>query len=231
MRVIMKLKICGVTEKEMVHKLDKMGVDYVGLWFNVQRGEYELDIDLFKNISSTKTKNLKLIGVTLDNDYKRIIKYVKYTNIQGIQLHGFQLPGVINKLKKSVSEKIKIIKVLHIKNERCMEYQYIDRYISAGVDLFILDTYISKNKIGSTGIKYSLEKIDSLITNIGESNIILAGGIDSELIKKLYVYQNLHGVDIDTAARSNGRISASKVRKLVKSVNINNLQSNDTYYC
>jgi phosphoribosylanthranilate isomerase len=219
----MKLKICGVTDKEIVHKLDKIGVDYVGLWFNVQRGEYELDIDTFKSISSEKTKDLKLIGVTLDNDYKRITQYIKHTNIQGIQLHGFQMPGVINKLKKSVSHDIKLIKVLHIQNEVCIEYQYIDRYISAGVDLFILDTYISKNKIGSTGVKYSLEKIDSLIKYIGESNIILAGGMDSESINTLYEYKNLHGVDIDTAARSKGSISVHKVKKLVESVNMNNL--------
>jgi phosphoribosylanthranilate isomerase len=223
----MKLKICGVTEKEMIQKLDKIGIDYVGLWFNVQRGKYELDIDMFKNISSTKTENIKLIAVTLDNDYERIKQYVKYTNIQGIQLHGFQLPGVINKLKNSVSKKIKIIKVLHIKNEKCMEYQYIDRYISAGVDLFILDTYISKNKIGSTGIKYSLETIDSLIKKIGESNIILAGGMDSQSIMNLYPYKNIHGVDIDTAARSNGRISVTKVKKLLETVNMNNLLTNE----
>ena len=219
---MMELKVCGVVNEHELLELDRLGVDYAGLWFHIPKGKYELSKERFKVLSHTDVKNVRCIGVTMDGDAGRIVDFILDANLCALQLHGFQLPTVISTLRGQLDGAVEIIKVLHIREEQCLEQPFIDRYIEAGTDAFILDCFISRDKIGSTGQRASLNIITKLIDQLGSNKVFIAGGLDEEAISGLHAYSGLRGVDVDTGARKQGRISTQLVQALARSAQWNN---------
>lgn len=210
-----RVKICGITQPEEIHFLDELGVSYAGLWHGI-KGKYNLDIDSLTNLASIKTSSLEYILVTMQHDVDFLIQALATSTFHGIQLHGFQLPSAIKRIKNTFEHKIKIYKVLHVKDSKCLEEDLIDRYIDAGVDIFILDSYLDNQKIGSTGLPLKNDFIKSF--NDAWQNkidIMIAGGIDENLIGSVFSQHTPYGVDIDSAARENNLISRERVRRIM----------------
>lgn len=216
----MELKVCGITDSNALKTLDAFGVEYAGLWFNIPYGKYSLKRHEFVELTHTKTRKLRKIGVTTDNNEYSITRFIEHANIHALQLHGFQTPGFVSSLKQRIKCDIKIAKVLHIENGVCLEKKYIDLYKDAGVDFFILDTFVSSTQIGSTGVRFSLDAIEPLLSKTVPENTFLAGGFDAKSIIDLHKYKQLRGVDVDSAAREGGIISEFAVQKLVASAKV-----------
>lgn len=222
-----KIKICGVTQPDEVLLLDEFGVSYAGLWYGIPDGRYNLDLKTLLNLSSIHTRELKFILVTIQHDIPLLSKAIENSHIYGIQFHGFQLPAFIKKIKLTFGDSIKIFKVLHVRNNKCAEEYLIERYIEAGTDVFILDSYQDKHQIGSTGIRISDEFIKKFFSLWGSKNkIMLAGGIDENIIETICLTHHPYGVDIDSAARCDTAITRQRVSNIMvaKETAMNNLK-------
>ena len=68
-----------------------------------------------------------------------------------MQLHSYQTPGLVKKLK-SLAPDVRVLKVLHVRCDECLEGRVIDAYERAGVDVFLFDTVSEDGRVGSTGI-------------------------------------------------------------------------------
>ncbi len=211
-----KIKICGVTQPDEVLLLDELGVSYAGLWYGIPEGRYNLDLKTLINLSSMHTRKLKFILVTIQHDISLLSKAIENGHIYGIQFHGFHLPGFIKKMKLAFGDSIKIFKVLHVRNNKCAEECLIERYLEAGTDVFILDSYQDKHKIGSTGIRISDDFIKEFFSIWGFKNkIMLAGGIDENIIETICLTHHPYGVDIDSAARCDTAITRQRVSNIM----------------
>ena len=86
-----KLKICGLKRVEDIDYVNELKVDYVGF---ILSGGYKRSID-FETAQSLKnrlSKDIKAIGVFVDEDKKYIDYYIKNNIIDIVQLHGNEEP-------------------------------------------------------------------------------------------------------------------------------------------
>lgn len=214
---MMVLKICGVVDERELLMLDRLGVDYAGLWFHIPKGKYELDKERFKALSHVEVQNARCVGVTMEGNAERIAEFIAGTNLSALQLHGFQLPAVVSELRERYKGTVEILKVLHLSGEKCLEEAFLERYIEAGTDAFILDCFVDRDQIGSTGQRASLNVVSRLVEQLGPSKVFVAGGLNEQAIIDLHAFSGLRGVDVDTAARKQGRIAEESVQALVRS--------------
>lgn len=212
-----KIKICGATKASDVWLLDEAGASYAGLWYGVPKGKHNLELEKIEELSNLPTKSLKFILVTMNHNIAQLREAVNAGNIAGIQFHGFQLPAFIQKVKKEFGDSLKIFKVLHIKNDQCLEEDLVARYLEAGTDIIILDSYQDKTNIGSTGLAIADGFLTDFLSRwkISEK-VMIAGGIDEHSIGLINNQHKPYGIDIDSAARIDGEISRERLREIIR---------------
>ncbi len=218
------LKICGITQAYEIGFLDDLGVDYAGLWSGVPYGAHNLSAEELMALSRYPRRGLKLILVTMQHSVAILESLVKGADLHGIQLHGFQLPSVVRRMREALGDKIRIFKVLHVQDDMCAEDHLIERYKRAGVDYFIIDSFVDRQRIGSTGIVLSNRFLRRFLQDrLPADRIIIAGGIDATRIGRLCRDHHPYGVDIDSGARQCGKISSERVARILAHLRPNNL--------
>jgi phosphoribosylanthranilate isomerase len=210
-----QVKICGTTDAGELSMLDRIGVDYAGLWFNVPHGKYTLSKHKFIQLARTPLTTLKCIGVTTESQPEIVSEFVRESGIHGIQLHGFQLPAEVRALKLRLGDDVSLLKVLHIQNGKCLEKTLLKDYAGCGADAFILDNFISRERSGSTGQCIPSQTVADLVDIFGMNRVFLAGGMDEQGLRNLRLTLPLRGVDIDTGARTHSRIDDQRVMGIV----------------
>ena len=109
-----------------------------------------------------------------------------------------------------------ILKVLHVADGQCVEKRLIPAYERAGVDTFLLDRVGLNGQVGSTGLRLSESDVVDLVAGM-TIPFVLAGGIDAQsrpAYPRLSVHPGMLGVDVDTAARVDGRFDRHAVAAL-----------------
>lgn len=210
-----QVKICGVTEPSELDLLDQAGVDYAGLWFHVPLGRYALGRKRFVELARTPLCGLRCVGVTTENDPDVIAAFIRESEICGVQLHGFQLPKVVQSTKRHLGDGRELFKVLHVQGGRCLEEPLLRQYAVSGADVFILDNFISRQQPGSTGEHIPSAVVTELINIFGPERLFLAGGVDAARIRTLRSRFPLRGVDIDTGARMAAKINMQRVLAII----------------
>lgn len=212
----MLVKICGITTTDEIDLLVRHNVDWLGLWFSMENGRSNLCLNEFQNLSHYTGENLQVVGVTTDGRLDTLLDYIEIGHMQALQLHGFQTPALISKLKKRHGHDLMLIKTLHVSNEGCLESAMLNAYIAAGVDYFLLDYYGGPETVGSTGIRVSKEELYRLAKYVGLDKSIFAGGLSPEDILGFKRYGSPAGVDVDSYAKENGVINEERVRSIVE---------------
>ncbi|BFM17472.1 phosphoribosylanthranilate isomerase [Maricurvus nonylphenolicus] len=214
-----KVKICGVTQAEVIKHLDNLGVSYAGLWHGIPEGKYNLSLAELTALTSIPVQNVSFTMVTLNSELDFLSQAIELAHINAIQFHGFTLPSVIEKIKHQYGHSIEILKVIHIKDNQCLEGGFIQRYIDAGCDALILDSYQDNTRIGSTGIRLEQHVITDFVSTWGNQiSIMIAGGLSENTIPELITSTMPFGIDIDSAARHNGIINRERVTAIMTSV-------------
>lgn len=214
----MLLKICGVRETRELMALQAAEVDYAGLWHGIEGGHAELaDDDLATLAGAARGLGIEPVLVTFLNDAEHLGQVIEASGVRHVQLHGFQPPALIAALRRRFGTPLRLIKVLHIQGETCLEGAVVPAYRRAGVDLFLLDSVTSDGRIGSTG--RSLDPAAVLRTAAGlDRPFLLAGGLDAKAAARrsdLDRIERFVGIDADSAARDSlGRICLDRVLAL-----------------
>ena len=215
----MKIKICGLVSQEEINALDALRIDFGGIWSGVPRGRYNLDQDTARSLLSLETQFMELVLVTLEGSFEKIDAILAGTRARAVQLHGFQMPALIRKLKRAYADAVKVVKVFHVQNATCLEEDIIDRYIEAGTDLLLFDSYGSKEQIGSSGSRIQNDYLRKIYEHYDMQKVIIAGGIHEANIAALAAFANPFGVDIDTSARTGERLDYNRIARLTNAIN------------
>ena len=211
-----KIKICGIKNSSEIKLLDDFGVSYSGLWYGIPKGPHNLTLKQLIDLSSIPTQNTQHLLVTMKQDIAFLGEAIEKSDVCGIQFHGFQSPAFIKKIKSTFGDSLKIFKVLHIKDEKCVEEPFIDRYLESGTDILILDSYQDKEKVGSTGIRIKDTFIEQFLSQRSlRGSVMIAGGMDESNINSTCIKHHPYGIDIDSAARIKGNISENKIRQIM----------------
>jgi phosphoribosylanthranilate isomerase len=219
----MRLKVCGITEAAEVFLLTRLGIDLAGFWHGIDGGHADLPLEQFRCLvrEATTAGRLEPVLVTFLNDLPALQDAVAESGVRWVQLHGFQPPALILALKKVLGASLRVIKVLHVHGQHCVEQALIGAYERAGADAFLFDAATADGRrIGSTGQRLDGDVVRALADRVTRP-FFLAGGITAgghTDHRRTVCHPRFLGVDVDTAARGeDGKICGLRVEALRRS--------------
>jgi phosphoribosylanthranilate isomerase len=210
-----RIKVCGITEPAEIDLLGGQRVDFVGLWYGVPGGPADLPLETWRGFgaAAAATGQLAPVLVTFLKDVDAVREALDGSQVHWVQLHGYQTPGFVRAVK-GIAPEVRVIKVLHVRGDDCIEERLIGGYEKAGVDVFLFDAVADDGRVGSTGLTLDPDRVVSLAEGISRP-FLLAGGISAENRDRyaaLTTHPRYLGIDVDTNARgSDGKVSAEKV--------------------
>jgi phosphoribosylanthranilate isomerase len=215
-----RVKVCGITESAEIDLLASRQVDFVGLWYGVKDGPVDLPLEDWRRLTgaAAATDGLHPVLVTFLKDVDALAEALADSGASWVQLHGYQTPGTVRKVK-AIDPGVRVIKVLHISGDDCVEEPLIGSYEKAGVDVFLFDPVSAEGQVGSTGqtldAAYALTLADKL-----SRPFLLAGGLSADNVAPhadLAAHPLYLGIDVDTNARGDdGKVSAEKVEAITR---------------
>ena len=184
----MLVKICGIRRIEDINYVNELMPDYIGFVF-VKESKRYIDYSKALLLKQSLNKNIKVVGVYLNQDIKYIKEAYDLGIIDLIQLHGNEDDNYIKELKSICN--IPIINVY--RDSKYATYLMYD------------------SKTPGQGIKEDLD--------IKKSNkdIFIAGGINIynlDEIKRI----NQYCVDVSSAVEVNGFKDYTKMRDFIRKV-------------
>jgi phosphoribosylanthranilate isomerase len=210
-----RLKVCGITEPGEIDVLAGQAVDFVGLWYGVPGGPADLALADWQRLATAAaaTGHLAPVLVTFMKDVNALRDALEASQVHWVQLHGYQTPGLVRAVKR-IAPEVRVIKVLHVRGQDCVEGPLIGSYEKAGVDVFLFDAVTEDGRVGSTGQTLDAEYAASLADLVSRP-FLLAGGISAENrsdYAALASHPRFLGIDVDTNARgSDGKVATASV--------------------
>ncbi len=197
---MIKVKICGITNKEDALYAVECGADALGFIFYEKSPRY-IAPDNAKTIIAALPPFVTTVGVFVNKDFNDIRDMALLTGITVVQLHGDESPSYCNLVEG------KLIKAIRVKNDRSIEG--LKKY---DVDAFLLDSF-DKNSFGGSGLTFDW-KLAEKAKQYGK--IILAGGLTpdnvEEAVKKVLPY----GVDVSSGVEKKPGIkNQNKVKEFI----------------
>ncbi|MFV0334846.1 MAG: hypothetical protein ACK5JR_12340 [Tropicimonas sp.] len=210
-----RIKICGITGPDEIEAIARHPVSLYGLWYGCG-GRHDLDLDELAWLANGGQGSgaARPCLVTFLSDPERILKALRHSGIGVVQLHGFCLPRQVRALRErldSLSWRVEILKVLHVKDGVCAEERLIGAYRDCGATGFILDAYAGREAVGSTGERVGAATARALTARLAPLPVWLAGGIGAEFLDGFAADPVFAGFDIDSHARTAGRICPERL--------------------
>jgi len=208
---MVRVKICGFTEKKDVKDAIELGIDIIGLNFYPESPRY-ISLKKAERVLEDTDSDITTIGVFVNPDEKMLVSTVKALNLSGIQLHGDEKAGFIKRIREWLPLKI-IIKGIRVKNKDFLR-GCLNKYCD--VDFYLLDAY-SMSIPGGTG-----KRIDPLLledVEIPWHRTFLSGGITPENVKGVLEKFQPYGIDVASGVESSpGVKDKNKIEKLLRNI-------------
>jgi phosphoribosylanthranilate isomerase len=208
MAAIPKVKICGITNAEDAAIAVEAGADALGFVFYRESPRY-INPTLARQIIMNLPPLVIPVGVFVDEDQQVVRSLMDDCGLEIAQLHGNESAIYCKELGRT------ILKALRVK-DRSTFLAMAEYRGRAGVRGFVLDAF-SEQAYGGTG-----QMIDwQLAAEAAKAaNILLAGGLTPENVKKAIQAVQPYGVDVSSGVeRAPGKKDHEKVRAFIRAVN------------
>lgn len=202
----MKIKFCGIRRIEDVVLMNEFIPDYIGFIFS--KSKRQITKETAKMLVEKLDKNIKTVGVFVNEPIEFITETAKIAELDVIQLHGDEDEIYINSLKESIgnTQIWKAVRVSSIEDIQIAE--------KLPVDMLLLDSF-SKNAYGGTGEVANLSVINK--AEIKE-NFFLAGGLNAKNINEIAKEIQPFGVDISSGIELDGFKNREKIIEIVRCI-------------
>lgn len=200
----MKVKICGITNRDDARDAIALGVDALGFIFYKQSPRY-VSPDIVEEISLFVPPFVQMVGVFVDHSKEEIESIVKQCRLDVVQLHGNESVSFCIDLNMRI---IKAFSVSDIEDIKAIsQYQGI-------VSGMLLDTKVP-GKIGGTGQTFDWGI--ALKAKEFETPIILSGGINENNLQKAIQLVNPYAIDVCSGVeREPGRKDYNKMQSILE---------------
>ena len=213
----MKIKICGLRDKENIKAVAALSPDYIGFIFYGLTPRFVGDFPIvnLEGITSTIIKTAVFVNETAENIDALIDKY----NFNAIQLHGNEGPELCALFKGRVT----VIKAFGLNEDFDFEqlYAYADH-----VDFFLLDT--KTNIHGGSGLSFDWGILDKYELDIP---FFLSGGLSLENLDEIknITHPQFYGVDLNSRFETEPAMKdikkLEKAFALIKQIDTNEIRS------
>ena len=201
----MKVKICGITEKEDALRAVELGVDALGFIF--APSPRQVSMEKARRIIKAIPPFVKTVGVFVNEKTNKIREHINHCGLDLVQLHGDESPEFCRDLMPYS------LKAFRIKDDSslqmCAGYQ-------ANVRALLLDTYAA-DKAGGTGKTFDWQ----LAVKIRETGIpvILSGGLGPSNIQEAIRVVRPYAVDVNSGVEERpGKMSYVMMTELMVKV-------------
>ncbi|MBN2349281.1 MAG: phosphoribosylanthranilate isomerase [Bacteroidales bacterium] len=184
----LKIKICGMREKENIAQVIRLNPDFIGFIFYKKSKRYVGDTSDLSFIEQVPEK-IKRVGVFVNEPIEKLLAKVNRYKLDFIQLHGDEPPEYLKELKLMGISTIKAFRL-----DQDFIFDNLHKYTSV-CNYFMFDT--KSDQYGGSGKKFDWD----LLSQYKEDNpVFLSGGIGPEDIQKIKNLQmtNLFAVDINS---------------------------------
>lgn len=195
-----KIKICGLRRKEDISYINELKPDFIGFVF--AKSSRHVDDEEAADLKSLLSKEIKAVGVFVNDDIEHILKLVNEKTIDLIQLHGDEDLEYINSLKEKTD--CPIIKAVRVQSSN----QIMDA-LKLNVDYLLLDTY-TKDMYGGSGKRFDTSLIPKNL-----DNYFLAGGINAGNIKAVLGNKDVYCVDVSSGVETDGVKDREKIKEII----------------
>jgi len=201
---MIKIKICGITNKEDAAWAVNLKVDALGFIF--ADSPRRVKPEIVQGIIELVPPFISSVGVFVNEDRKKVKEIAESCGLTTLQFHGRESPSYCEGFKQ------KIVKAFRVKDKSVLKkaVQYKDK-----VDAYLLDTY-SPSKYGGTGKTFDW-RIAKEIKEFGLP-IILSGGLNPENIREAISEVEPYGVDVSSGVEE--RPGKKNMEKLINFVRI-----------
>ena len=181
-----RIKVCGMRDSENILQVAKLQPDYIGFIFYSKSKRFVGDD--FK-IPEQLQKNIKRVGVFVNEGTQEILKLSAKHALDFIQLHGNESTEQCDEIK---ARGLGVIKVFQIDNH--FDFVEINAF-KKSVDYFLFDTKIES--YGGSGKAFDWSLLNQYNQEIP---FFLSGGLSASTIKDVTGLQgmNLHALDINS---------------------------------
>jgi phosphoribosylanthranilate isomerase len=201
--LIVKVKICGITNYEDAAAAIDMGADLLGFNFYPKSPRYitpEKATEIIRKLSAFTD----IVGVFVNESIEKIHEIKEQCQLDWIQLHGDEDPEFCNEFR---SHNVKIMKAIRVKDQKDVE-----RAEDFFTDAILLDAFNPK-KYGGTGVSFDW----NIIGHIGK-RIFLAGGINPDNAAKA-IELGVYGIDVCSGIEAKpGKKDYKKMKKLFDNI-------------
>ena len=201
--LIVKVKICGITNYQDAVAAVDLGVDILGFNFYPKSPRY-MNIEEAKKIIAKLPGFVDIGGIFVNALYDEIRLTMEQCQLNWIQFHGDETSEFCDSFR---SLNVKTMKAIRVKD------QYdIEKAEFFNTDAILLDAF-DPEKYGGTGIAFDW----NIVGHIGK-RIFLAGGINPDNAAKA-VELGVYGIDICSGIESDpGKKDHNKMKKLFESI-------------
>lgn len=160
-----RIKICGITNKEDALAAAHLGADALGFVF--APSPRKISAESAREIIKVLPPFVQTVGVFVDEDPERVSSMAARCGLDILQLHGSESVDYCSSFDRRVIKAVRLQSRDELKNP--------SKYVNV-VDALLLDTYVP-NKLGGTGITFDW-KLAVEARRYGR--IVLAGGLNPE---------------------------------------------------
>jgi len=201
--LIVKVKICGITNYQDAISAVDMGADLLGFNFYPKSPRF-ISPEKAVKIINKLPGFIDIAGVFVNESFKQIQETISQCQLNWVQLHGDESPKFCQLF---LSLNVKTMKALRVKAQS--DIRQAESYFT---DAILLDAF-HPEKYGGTGITFDW----NIVGHIGK-RIFLAGGINPDnaaTAVKLGVY----GIDVCSGIEeAPGKKDHEKMKKLFENI-------------
>lgn len=194
-----KIKICGIQRMQDAEALNEAMPDFAGFVFAA--GRRKISLEKAFAIRKLLDKNIKTVGVFVNEDIRNIIKAFDEGVIDYAQLHGNEDEEYLEQIKKH--SRVPIIKAIRVCSEENLK-------IAEGYDCQILFDAYSPLAYGGAGITF-----DWNILKNYRKPFFIAGGLKATNIEQCIKLTSPYCVDISSGVETEGIKDKNKIIEIV----------------
>ncbi len=201
--LIVKVKICGLTNYDDAIAAVEMGADLLGFNFYPKSPRF-ITPENAAQIINKLPGFVNVAGVFVNASFNEILEVIRQCQLNWVQLHGDESPQFC---RDFLSLNVRTMKAIRVRDEKDIE-----KANDFFTDAILLDAF-DPEKYGGTGLTFDW----NVIGHIGK-RIFLAGGINPENAAEA-VKLGVYGIDVCSGVEAEpGKKDHKKMKKLFENI-------------
>ena len=211
-----KVKICCIGSIAEANLAMSYGADAIGLVGRMPSGPGPIEDYLIKKIAVRIPPPIATFLLTCETSAGQIIDHHKRTFTNTIQLVD-ELPGKDYAIIKEAIPAIKLVQVIHVIDDSSVDEAI---KVSEQVDAILLDSgnpKLAVKELGGTGRVHNWKLSRRIVESI-QIPVFLAGGLNSENVRRAIDEVQPYGVDVCSGVRTSGQLDENKLKAFTDAV-------------